>query len=247
MKLKVWFLLFIASCTLNSAQLVELAGDKNYPPYSYSENGIAKGVYVDILKEAFNQIEGYDLKLNMMAYERAIELTKTGQIVGFFPPYYGKERTAWTKFSRPILPEQTIVFAKKNILKDKVDFPEDFYGLKACLNRGFNKTLLGGEKFTKAIEDKQIKLIEGDDNHACLARVIRGMADFYINDQLIDTKKFKDIKKGMNVKANFGHVGFTLKTKNYPYIKDFEMKFNQAIKNMKRNGQIDKILEKYKN
>lgn len=34
----------------------------NYPPYSYIENGTPKGVYVDIIKTAFEQIKEKDNK-----------------------------------------------------------------------------------------------------------------------------------------------------------------------------------------
>ena len=238
--------MFLLSGSLFASQLVELAGDRNYPPYSYVENGKEKGVYVDIIKKAFSKIEGYDIKFNMMAYKRAINMTKQGKIIGFFPPYYGKERTNWTKFSEPILAETTIVFAKESFLKNKKIYPEDFYGTTVCLNRGFNQLLLGGEKFTKAIKDKKLNLIEGNDNKACLNRVVRGVADFYINDQLIDTSMFPSIVKGMKVKDNFAHIGFTLKVDKYSYIKDLETKLNKTIKEMKKSGQIDEILNKYR-
>ena len=234
------------SGTVFASQIVELAGDKNYPPYSYEQNGIPKGVYVDILKSAFSKMKDYDIRFNMMAYKRAIAMTKQGTTVGFFPPYYGKERTAWTKFSEPILAERTVIFAKNDILKTKKNYPKNFYGLTACLNRGFNQSLLGGEKFAKAVKEGRIKLIEGNDNVACLNRVNRGKADFYINDQLIDTSMFPEIKTGLKAKDNFGHVGFTLKTKNYPFIKDLENKFNEVIKSMKKSGEIEKILNNYK-
>jgi len=244
MKKVLFFLSLLTS--LYSSQTVELSGDMNYPPYSYIENGTPKGVYVDIIKTAFKQIKEYDVRFNMMAYKRAIAMTKQGKTVGFFPPYYGKERTQWTKFSEPILAETTIVFAKEDILKDRKNYPEDFYGKTLCLNRGFNKSLLGGDKLAAAIDSKKLKLIEANDNQGCLSRVSRGLADFYINDQLIDTSKFPEIKKGMDVKDNFGHVGFTLKKGNYKYIDDLEIKFNQAIKNLKKDGTIEQILLKYR-
>jgi len=245
MNIKVLILAFVVSGNLFAAQVIELFGDKNYPPYSYEEKGKAKGVYVDILQEAFAQMPNFNLKLKMMAYKRAINMTQEGLIVGFFPPYYGVERTKWTKFSEPILGETTIVFAKEETLQKRKNYPKDFYGTTLCLNRGFNQSLLGGENLSKAIKNNKIKLIEGDNNQACLSRVIRGMADFYINDQLIDTKKFPVIKKGMKVKENFGHVGFTLQDKNYPFMKDLQKEFNATIKKMKQNGQIAKILKKY--
>ena len=246
MNIKNIIVSILITTSIYASQTVELAGDMNYPPYSYIENGVAKGIYVDILKEAFSKMPSYNIKFNMMAYKRAIAMTKRGKIIGFFPPYYGIERTKWTKFSEPILAETTIVFAKEKMLENKTNYPEDFYGKTVCLNRGFNQSLLGGDKFAKAINEKKLKLLEANDNKACLNRVKMGLADFYINDQLIDTSKFPKIKKGMPTKKNFGHVGFTLKESNYPFMKDLQQKFNDTIIQMEKSGKIDEILKKYK-
>jgi len=231
--------------SLSASQVVKIFGDSNYPPYSYIENGKAKGIYVDIIKLVFEKIPEYDLELNMTAWKRAISMTKSGKIVGFFPPYYSKKRTAWTNFSISILGETSSVFAKENVLKGKKRFPEDFFGLTVCLNRGFT-LMTGGEEFKNAIEKKQIKLIEANNNKDCLSRLKRGLADFYINDQFIDISKFPLIKKGMKATLNFGHIGFTLKDEKYPFIKDLTDKFNTIVKQMQADGTIDKIIKNYK-
>lgn len=244
--MKKLFLLLLLSAIVNASQMVKLAGDNNYPPYSYSENGVAKGIYVDIIKSAFSKMDGYTLDLKMLAWKKAIAMTKKGKIVGFFPPYYSDERTEWTKFSEPILKETTIVFAKEKTLKNKKSFPKDFYGLTICMNRGFSLEAVAGKDLAQAVESKKITLIEANKNRDCLIRIKRKMADFYVNDQFIDTSEFSMVKKGLEVKASLGHLGFTLKTKNYPFMKDLEEKFNSVIKEMKSSGEIDKIMKKYR-
>ncbi len=111
---------------------------------------------------------------------------------------------------------------KKRPLINKNQFPEDFYGLTVCLNRGFTPMVRGGEKFTRAIKNGNIKLIEANNNKDCLSRMVRNMADFYLNDQLINISDFPMIKKGM------------------------DMKENKVIKEMNENGQIFEIMQKYK-
>ncbi len=230
---------------LYAVQTIELLGDKGYPPYSYVEDGVAKGVYVDIIKEAVAQIPEYDITFKMIAWNRSIALVKKGKAVGFFPPYYSKERTSWTKFSEPILAEKSNVYALAKTLNGKKKFPEDFFGLTVCLNKGFT-LMTGGIKMKNAIENNDLKLIYGKNNKACLGRVFRGVADIYVNDQLIDISEFPKIQRGLVAAENFGHIGFTLKKDNYPYMDDFEQKFNEVIKEMKRNGTIEKIVKNYK-
>ncbi len=241
---KLFFTILLAS-SLFASQTIELAGDMNYPPYSYKKDGKAMGVYVDIINSAFAKMPDYDVKFNMVAWKRAITMTKKGKIIGFFPPYYSDERTSWTKFSKAITDETSVVFAKEKILKDKNKYPEDFSGLTVCMNRGFT-LMTGGFKFKSMVNSKKIKLIEANSNEDCLSRVKRGMADFYINDQLIDISKFPSIKRGFNAKENFGHIGFTLKNAKYPFMEDLQQKINDTIKQMKKSGEIDKIVQKYK-
>ncbi|NQY93633.1 MAG: transporter substrate-binding domain-containing protein, partial [Campylobacteraceae bacterium] len=181
-----------------------------------------------------------------VAWKKAIALVKQGKTAGFFPPYFNEKRTAWTKFSEPLVNETTVIFAKESTLKGKTNFPDDFQGMKVCLNRGFSPTVMGGDKLEKAIKDGQIKLVEAKDNKSCLSRVDRGIADFYLNDQLIDTSSFPMLQKGMNIKGNSGYVGFTLKIENYPFMADVQKKFNAVIKDMKKSGELDKIVQKYK-
>ena len=173
-------------------------------------------------------------------------MTKKGKVIGFFPPYYSDERAKWAKFSEPILKETTVIFAKQETLKNKNSFPEDFYGMRVCLNRAFSPIVMGGKELLEAIESKKITLIEANKNKDCLSRIKRKMADFYINDQFIDISEFKMIKRGVKVKENLGYIGFTLKTKNYPFMDDLQEKLNKVIKQMKKSGEIEKISQKYK-
>ena len=231
---------------LLAVQTVELLGDKSYPPYSYLEDGVAKGIYVDIIQTAISKMPEYNVKFRMIAWNRSIALIKKGKALGFFPPYYSKERTAWTQFSEPILAERSNVYALSKTLKGKRQFPEDFFGLTVCLNKGFT-LMTGGIKMKNAIEHNDLKLIYGKNNRACLGRVFRGAADLYVNDQLINISEFPEIKRGLIAAENSGHIGFTLHKKNYPYIDDFEKKFNTVIKEMKQHGEIERILKSYRN
>ena len=240
----LFFSLFIFIQTLFAVQSVTFVGDANYPPYSYIEEGEAKGIYVDIIRKAFEKIPEYSVTFKMFPWKRTMSLVKKGRAVAFFPPYYAKERTEWTDYSEPILAERIVVFAKNSLLKERKIFPEDFYGLKACMNRGFLLSV-GGEKFKKAVEAKKIERVEGNSNRACLAQVKRGFADFTLNNPFIDTSDFLSIHKGPLASENIGYVGFTLQTKAYPYMKDLQTKFNSAIQKMKVSGEIEAIVKNY--
>ena len=243
---KIVFVITFLVTQLFGVQVVELLGDKSYPPYSYAEDGVAKGIYVDIIKKAVSKIPEYDVKFRMIAWKRSIALIKKGKAFGFFPPYYSKERTEWTHFSKPILMERSLIYALSKTLEGKKQFPEDFFGLTVCLNKGFT-LMTGGLKMKNAIDKGDLKLIYGKNNRACLGRVFRGAADLYVNDQLINISEFPSIKRGLVVAENAGHIGFSFNKKRYPYMDDFEKKFNSVIQEMKKSGEIENILQSYRN
>lgn len=244
--------LFLLLSHLQASQHVILFGDMGYPPYSYAENGEAKGVYVDIIKAAFDKMDDYDVEFIMVSWDRCKMMLKTGLAVGFFPPYFTQERTQWIDYSDKILEETTIVFASAEVLQDKHVFPDDFIGLTVCLNKGFAIEGLAGKKSAELIKQKKIHLVEGKNNNdGCLGRLTRKkpngelLADFYINDRLIDISKYPSVKRGIQIKSNHGHVGFSKNTHQFPYVKEIKNSFNRAINTMKENGEIEAIVKQY--
>lgn len=57
---------------------VVIYGDENYPPYSYVENGIFKGIYTEIIREAAKEIEGYNVELKPVPWRRGLKLIENG-------------------------------------------------------------------------------------------------------------------------------------------------------------------------
>ena len=48
-------------------------GDDAYPPYSYAENGIARGIYSDILRRVFEDMPGYKIKIVPIPWKRGLK------------------------------------------------------------------------------------------------------------------------------------------------------------------------------
>ena len=232
-------------CIAGPKQQVVVYGDSGYPPYSYLENNVPKGVYVDILQRAFSKMTDYEVTIKMKPWKRGINSVKNGSVIALFPPYYSDERTLWMSFSEPIIEEQVVVFGKAEKLAGKTKWPDDFYNSIFGMNRGFNPTSMAGYRFASAIQAGLIGLEEANNNEMNLKKLSAGRIDFYLNDTFIDTGKFPAVERGIVVKNNFGYLGFTRKYEGYPYITDFKTQFNTVIKQMKEAKEIDKILEIY--
>jgi polar amino acid transport system substrate-binding protein len=226
-------------------QTITLIGDDAYPPYSYLSNKAPAGVYVDVIRMIFSKIPEYDVKIKLYPWKRDVNMIKFGKAMGFFPPYFIKNRTSWITYSEPILGETVVVYARDKDILSKKNWPEDFYGLSVCLNDGFSLEGLGGKKFKKAVGEKKIKLNRGRSNEACLKQVQKKSSDLYINEKLISLPAFYSVKRGIAVKVNQGYLGFTKKTDNFPNADDVRVKFNNILLKMQKNGEIDKIIQKY--
>ena len=228
-----------------AAQSVTIFGDKSYPPYSYSDEGKAKGIYVDVFKEAFERIPDYDVKFEMIPWKRMVDGVKSGEYAGFFPPYYSEERTSWINYSTPIMAEQVIVFGKQENLSGKVKWPEDFYGSTIGLNNGYGVEVMGGKKFLQATETGKITLKHTGDNVANLKKLASDRIDFYINDKLTDISQHDGLARGAVAADNFSYLGFTQKADAFPFLPDLINKFNAAIEEMKTDGSIENIVNQY--
>lgn len=243
----VFFIFLFLQSIAYANQEVVVFGDAAYPPYSYKENGKSKGIYVDIIKSAFEKIKDYNVTIKMHPWKRGLAFVKKGKSVGLFPPYFSKERSSWILFSEPILKEQVVVFGKAKSLKGKNRWPESFYGSKIGINRGFNPYTMGGKKFGDACKAGKIKLQEANTNKHSLKKLEYGRLDFYINDKLIDISKYPSIKRGIVATTNYGYLGFTKKMDNFKYIPDLKKKFDKAIRKMKKTNEIQKIVDTYMN
>ncbi|MDY0360402.1 MAG: transporter substrate-binding domain-containing protein [Desulforegulaceae bacterium] len=241
--ISVFFLVFFSN---SFAREVVLLGDSGYPPYSFEENGEAKGIYVDVIKRIFERIDGYEVKFTMLPWKRCIDEIKKGEAIAFFPPYYSEEREDWLVYSKPILEEQTIVFGKEGKIKNKNIWPDDFYNSTIGLNAGFDHETMGGKKFANAIKMGMIKVEEAKNNELNLKKLSVDRIDFYINDKMIDISKFPEIKRGVVVKVNWGYLGFTKDDFKFSsYYEDFKIKFNQAVTEIQKTDEIEQVIKKY--
>lgn len=238
--------------------LVTIYGDASYRPYSWEEAGEFKGIYVDILTRAFVQMPDYQVSLLPVPWRRGLNMLDTGRAFALFPPYYYPNHRPYIQpYSTAIFTEKTILVCNKKINSAKRDaWPEDYYGLTIGQSSGF---LLGGEAFLEAVKNKKIKMTESLRAEQNLLMVGTGRIDCYVNDELAIKTELKRIKAsfdsfnvldsidaGKIVSFENSYLGFTnINEGKYPYKQDFIAQFNQIIDAMKRNGEIDDIINKY--
>ncbi|SON53024.1 substrate-binding periplasmic protein [Vibrio tapetis] len=245
--LRLLLLIVVVSISFGTlaSQNVVIYGDDNYPPYSYIENGEPKGIYVDILRLVFSEMDDYTVTIRMVPWKRGLRYIEQGKGFALFPPYYTEKRDPWMLFSESILREEVVVFGKPNKLIGKRNWPEDFHGTVIGLNRGYNPYSMGGHEFGEAVKSGHIVVEEATNGIINLNKLEKGRIDFYINDRLIDISDFPGIKRGITANTNDGYLGFTKLNVDYPYSADFKAQFDHAILRLKQTDTIDKIVHSY--
>jgi polar amino acid transport system substrate-binding protein len=239
---------------------VTIVGDATYPPYSFEKNGQPAGIYTEILKEAFKKLDGYNVTIEMQPWKRGLKNVENGKILALFPPYYRPEERPFIKpYSTPIFDEKiAVICAKETGLNAQSKWPEDFYGKTIGINAGFSLGL-GGKRFVKAVEDGKIKVEYANSNETNIKKLKFRRIDAYLNDKLaiiwtVNRLKMEDASISIDgfvwgpiTSEESGYLGYTAKAEKFPYKQDFITRLDKIIDDMKKNGEIDEIMEKFLN
>jgi polar amino acid transport system substrate-binding protein len=156
----------------------------------------------------------------------------------------------------PLFEEHVVAVCRKDILaaKPRKRWPEDFYGLTIGNNAGF---IVGGEAFEKAVRAGRLRMEEGKDSDTNIIKLGLKRIDCYINDRISIQWTLKQLKaagkydeggvhaalaEATVIAVEQGFLGFTDRDNGkYTYKSDFVKQFNDAIYQMRRNGEIDAI------
>jgi polar amino acid transport system substrate-binding protein len=265
-KLRIGLLYLLAAMAFaHAAQAANVAvtiyADEGYPPYSYLDKGKAAGLYADIIRAALVHVDGYDVEIKPVPWKRGMELLKTGKGFALFPPYKNTRDEPWTwPYSEPLLDEHVVAYCNPGILKKRtaMRWPEDFYGLRVGNNSGF---IVGGEAFDQAVKDGKIIMQEARDSLANIRKLRLGRIDCYINDREAIRWTLKELKasngtdkplregeivEAVAIAVKQGYLGYTDRDQGaFPFKADFVRKFDAAVLQMKRNGDIERIVSAF--
>lgn len=251
------FLLFYSP--FNHAHLIEVTiyADDAYPPYSYVEDGRAKGIYADILNIVFKRMVEYHVIIKPVPFKRGLRLIEVGRGFAIYPPYYYANRRHYiSPYSMPILDEDVVVFCHSDVIKDqpRPNWPDDYYGLTIGINEAFS---IGGSAFWQAQEQGKLSIEFASGNRENLLKLRAKRTDCYINDKLSIMSEIaklkaegkisvKELALAVYVSSERGYIGFTNQNlEAYPFKDDFVEEFDRVLMDMQNRGEVDKILERH--
>lgn len=234
--------------------------DASYPPYSYAENGEAKGLYSDILRAAFARMPGYRVSIRPVPWPRGLAALEKGTAFALFPPYYRPVERPWMDYSRPILEESVVAFVRSELAQQRAieDFPAAYAGLRIGLNRGFN--IIAAPDYKRLLAAGQVQQSYASDNRTNLLQLKRQRIDVYINDRLSilwELQQMRDqhllgntgldwLVEGPRLSSEHGHLGYTrLNPQAYPYKQDFMQRLDQVLLDLEADGSIARLAAHY--
>ncbi|GLO61978.1 ABC transporter substrate-binding protein [Vibrio sp. MACH09] len=242
----------------NQKQHVTIYGESTYRPYAWVEDGVFKGIYIDVLNTIFEQMDDYQVTLKAVPWERGLFLLKTGDAFSLFPPYYYPNRRPYiSPYSTPLYREKTVLICQKKVFDiERNKWPNDYYGLSIGQSSGY---LLGGEAFFEAVARNEMFLSESRRAGQNLLMVATGRIDCYINDELVIKTELNELSKDEHYRAYLDNVQFgpiisyedsflgfsNVNNELYPYKAHFVEQFNTLLTEMHKRGEIELIIEKH--
>jgi len=240
---------------------VTVYADNNYPPYSYEEKGEVKGIYTKILAEAFSRIPGYKVTIKAYPWKRGLKMLEDGKGFAIYPPYFrAKQRPYIWPYSIPVLNEKVVVFCRKGVLTKsrRLHWPEDYFGLRIGRNAGYE---LGGKRFWNAVKNGKITVEDAAGNRENLLKLGLKHIDCYMNDRLSilwtwnqlkasgkydEHKGYAALLEGATITTEQGFLGFTNRDQGkFDYKDDFVKKFDTIIYEMRRSGEIQRMVQRF--
>lgn len=209
----------------------------DFPPYEWQEDGEARGILVDVVKEACKKAD-VPVELRFLPFKRAFKEVREGRLSGLFNFYKTEQRLAHFDYSIPIIENRLVLFVRKD---KEIDFKtlDDLQGYKIGVMRGYSY----GEAFDAADLIRE----EANDHESAFAKLLYGRIDAYACDMVVGvyTSRKLGIEGELKVlctpiETMKGHIGFT--KGKYPEV---IQKLNEQIEAMQQEGRIAEIVDGY--
>lgn len=244
MRYKLFLIIILFSYSLFPNDIYKFVYFNNYPPLSWNQNGITKGIFIDILNEVIYKRMGLIIEHQSYPWERAQLMVKEGKADGYIT-IPTDERLTYTKTNTvPVFEAEFTIFTNINNENSlKILQIEDFeelgeYKIIHYLGSGWAKERFKNSKihWTRTL-DKTLLLLS------------LNRADIFIDPSVIVRYNIK--------KHNFTHsiIGsekildrsqFLLCIKKDSSFIKYLDEFDFHLKELNRDGTMEKILSRYR-
>ncbi|WP_020406416.1 substrate-binding periplasmic protein [Hahella ganghwensis] len=265
MAFRLIMLMILFSPLLAVAEDIEVTiyVDDAYKPFSYAEDGAAKGMYIDVLKTAFSEMPGFKVKIEPVPWNRGKQMMAQGKGFGLAPAFFhGHDWPYLYPYSLPFYTETIITVCTENVLAlPRPRWPEDYRGLAVGNVAGFDGWV--GEKFRSLVEEGEIKYYEAQGSEALIQMLLKERHDCIMMENLAFDYEFRRMKKsgvynekihakllkGAVIGKDPVYIGYSepaIQSNKYPFAYRFQKAFDVVIYQMIKASDIERIMEAYR-
>ncbi len=236
----LWMLL-VLPCVAAPLQVVTL----QQPPLEYEEDGVIKGIAVEIVKEVFARMQ-QPITLNLYPFARALTMLKAGEADAIFAIVKNQEREEFLNYPSEALIDQTgTLFVRKDA---QIQFDGDLRALSAY-RFGILRAATYGPQWEDAINSGVIsKVEEVADYRQNVLKLVNNRVDIMIGPRLsllyvIKELGYQDAVRELSPPIEVVPTYLTFsKTRVAPETIE---EFARILKELKDDGTYDKIIQAY--
>ena len=262
MRAIVVVLMLCISPFIAAAQKVVLYADDAYPPYSFSEQGQARGLYAQILRKAFSRMPDYEVRIEPKPWKRALKALERGEVMAIYPPYWHPQTRPFIWPYSVALFEETVAVHchfQRSPSGPGARWPEAFQGLRISQTGGYDQ---GGEHYKHLLEGGHLTEVYARSTELNVLMMAKGRSDCFLNDRLstrLELKRLQNsvkddavlaelmqIRDTATVSQQAVYVGFNQQfAARYPYWQDFFEQLNDRLLEMHGTGEIYQMAKDY--
>ncbi|MGH1539459.1 MAG: substrate-binding periplasmic protein [Arenicella sp.] len=254
-----------------SQQSVEIYTYDVLPPFAFrDESGALTGVYIETVREVVSRMKDYDVTFKVVPWSRAKKETERGKAFAILPPYFHahdwltetepKRPYIWP-YSLALATQYDVVICNEKVAREtRTNYPDDYLGLRFVMFRGDGRA---GARFDEMVKNKRIKLQLIKNVEDSIKFLLLGRADCTITSRLPFAWYIKQLKKSGDyaklndkntrfkemhiISSNEGYLGYTDidDEKNFPFKKDFAIKFDSEFYKMRKQGDVQTIINRF--
>ena len=256
-------LILLLSAMPSSAEDIEVTVyvDDSYRPFSYLENGVPRGIYVDILRTAFARMEGFKVALHAVPWERGKYMMEKGEGLALAPVFFhGHDWPYLHPYSVAFSTEIIQAICTEDVLSSpRPTWPDDYTGLTIGNVTGFDGW--GGEKFRAMVAEGRIDYEEARGTRSNILKLAENRVDCIMMEQkafdhalreLMDsgdhTNGMKHLKKGAIIGTDPVYIGYSRPAREkglYPFQFEFMQAFDSELYRMIKRGEVAEIMNSY--
>lgn len=216
-----------------------------FPPFSYTDKGVVKGLDSEIVQECFKRM-GESVELLLLPWNRALSRGMKGNADCIYNIQKTPEREFQLLFSKPVRQEiMTLYVRKESPLVFNGDLSE-LKGLRFGLIRDFSYGLEVDTFVKNEVPPSDIEYsVETAMN---VSKLLKGRFDVLVGDRISTLGVINRLgvadkvrQLGEPISVNDVYVAFS-KKRNLRYLRD---RFNVAFESMVDDGTWDRIVNKY--